>query len=563
MARKVETGIILTASAKGFKKGLDGAGKGLKGLRKGLELTGKSVETFGGTYRAGIDTIFKSVEVFKSVQGLIADTVGKFLEASREFRLKGIDPQIKAIDKFKREAHRTLGAFGDIFTAMYAGIADSLGPLVKDLRLFIQQNRELIGTKIVEFLAATANGFLNVLMPAINVSYRIFSGFKMIVALTSAGFQTLGVQLDKVKRGFTLLRGGILLNEVKDQNAQIKDLIKSYRKVEKAQGRESGRAKTLQKEIMALISARDANLKKIKEIDESAKKQGETIKKAEQMAADATAKAGREILKQEENIKKVEETTKKVQAAISGGIMKAAAAVQKRLQENIRTTNKTQDEQQKAIDERNKKREEAIKRAVELDRKRHEERMRRLEAEKALQAQIGATIGSSVGGAIKDVINGTKSASEAMRDFAISVAQAIVKATILATVQAAVKAGTMSAFGGGIISGVAGGLLSFNTGGYVPGFASGGGVDSVLARLSPGEYVLPKGLVDSIRLGKAPPKAAYNAGGMVNAGAQLPAGGGVNIQMQTFAVPTRGQFRRWYKSSVAPNVQSLKRRGQV
>ena len=150
-----------------------------------------------------------------------------------------------------------------------------------------------------------------------------------------------------------------------------------------------------------------------------------------------------------------------------------------------------------------------------------------------------------------------------MRDFAISVAQAIVKATILATVQAAVKAGTMSAFGGGIISGVAGGLLSFNTGGYVPGFASGGGVDSVMARLTPGEYVLPKGLVDSIRLGKAPPKAAYNTGGMVNAGAQLPAGGGVNIQMQTFAVPTRGQFRRWYKSSVAPNVQSLKRRGQV
>ena len=87
-------------------------------------------------------------------------------------------------------------------------------------------------------------------------------------------------------------------------------------------------------------------------------------------------------------------------------------------------------------------------------------------------------------------------------------------------------------------------------------------MDSIAARLTPGEFVLPKGLVDSIRLGKAPPKASYANGGMVAAGAAAgPAA--VNVQMQTFAVPSRGEFRRWYKSSVAPNVRSMGKRGQL
>lgn len=561
MARKVETGIILTASAKGFKKGLDGAGKGLKGLRKGLELTGKGVESFGSSYRAGIDVIFKSVEVFKSVQGLLQDTVGKFLEASREFRLKGIDPQIKAIDKFKREAHRTLGAFGDIFTAMYAGIADALGPAVKNLRAFIKQNRELIGTKIIEFLAETANTLLSVLGPAINYSYKIFSGFKMIVSLTSAAFAKFRSGVSQVELAFRMLGESQALDKVKEKQEAIAE---SQRKIEKTTRAGNTAFANAEKKRLEVHRQELKELQHEAKLAEQARADAQSASnKAARESAEAQAAATREILQQEKNVKQLEEVVKKVQDSIGKGIVKAAAAAQKRLQETVVTTNKTQDEQQKAIDERNKKREEAIKRAAELAKKRHDEEMRRLEAEKALQAQIGGVIGSSVGGAIKDVISGTKSASEAMRDFAISVAQAIVKATILATIQTAVKAGTMSAFGGGIISGLTGGLLSFNTGGYVPGFASGGGVDSVMARLTPGEYVLPKGLVDSIRLGKAPPKAAYNTGGMVNAGAQLPAGGGVNIQMQTFAVPTRGQFRRWYKSSVAPNVQSLKKRGQV
>ena len=561
MARKVNVGIVFSASTAAFKKGVKGAGQGLKGFRKALELTGKGVESFGANYRAGIDVIFKSVEVFKSIQGLLSDTVGKFLAASREFRLKGIDPQIKAIDKFKREAETTVGAFGDIFTAMFAGVADALGPAVRSLRAFLKTNRELIGTKIVEFLAETANTLLQVLGPAVNYSYRIFSGFKMIVSLTGAALAKFKSGVSQVELAFRMLGESRALDKVKQKQEAIAD---SQRKIEK----------TTRAGNMAFANAEQKRLevhkKELQELQfeaklaEQARADAQSASnKAARESAEAQAAASREILQQEKNVKELEEVIKKVQESLGKGISKAAAAMMKRLREDIKTTNKNQDEQQKAIDKRNAAKAAAAKKAADLAKKRQEEQMRRLEAEKALQAQIGGVIGSSVGGSIKDVISGTKSASDAMRDFVIQLGQAVIKATILATVQTAVKAGTMGAFGGGIISGLVGSLLSFNTGGYVPGFAGGGGVDSVLGRLTPGEYVLPKGLVDSIRLGKAPPKAAYNTGGMVNAGAQLPAGGAVNVQMQTFAVPTRGQFRRWYKSSVAPNVQSLKKRGQV
>ena len=69
-------------------------------------------------------------------------------------------------------------------------------------------------------------------------------------------------------------------------------------------------------------------------------------------------------------------------------------------------------------------------------------------------------------------------------------------------------------------------------------------------------------IVDSIRLGAAPPMASYAAGGLVGASAQLPAPS-VEVKMQTFAVPSRAQFRKWYKGSVAPNVRKMGRRGQL
>jgi len=112
----------------------------------------------------------------------------------------------------------------------------------------------------------------------------------------------------------------------------------------------------------------------------------------------------------------------------------------------------------------------------------------------------------------------------------------------------------------------ASGGKGYALGGLVKRYASGGpvfksmGTDTVPAMLTPGEWVMPKPIVDSIRQGRSPSSGGYAAGGLVPAasGAQAPI-----IQVQTFAVPNKAQFRRWYKDTVQPNRRALARRGQI
>ena len=457
-----------------------------------------------------------------------------------------------------------MGAFGDIFVQVYAGVAKSLRPTVKSLRTFLKANREIIGTKIVEFLVKLSTTFLNVLGPAVNMAYKIFSGFKNILTLGEAAVAGYTSVIEDLYSAIASEQAIYAYQQLYDQEEKIRDIRKERTKVFREAGtRDTEQFKRLTAELEQEMKKRDAlkfTYEKQQLAAENAKASADKASKASQRAQAAAAK---EILQQEKNVKELEKTIERVTKAIESGINKVALSALAELRKEVKSYATTQEEADKKKAEADKKKAEAAKKAVELARKRHEEEMKRLEAERAMQAQIGGIIGGQVAGSIKSVVQGTKSASEAMKDFAIQTAQAVIKATILAGIQTAVKAGTMSAFGGGLFSSLAGGLLSFNNGGYVPGFNSGGGVDSVAARLTPGEFVLPKGIVDSIRLGKAPPKAAYANGGMVQAGAQLPNNQPINIQMQTFAVPSRGQFRRWYKSSVSPNVASLRQRGQV
>jgi hypothetical protein len=90
------------------------------------------------------------------------------------------------------------------------------------------------------------------------------------------------------------------------------------------------------------------------------------------------------------------------------------------------------------------------------------------------------------------------------------------------------------------------------------GFASGGlvtggtsGIDSVPAMLMPGEFVLNRGVVDSIRKGKPPSTpGSYATGGMVT-----PNAGATQIvfapQIQTLSLPTSVQNQRYLRDTVA------------
>jgi len=199
------------------------------------------------------------------------------------------------------------------------------------------------------------------------------------------------------------------------------------------------------------------------------------------------------------------------------------------------------------------------------------EEQRAIEEKKRFHMQLGQVIGQAPITALQDMLAGTKSVGVALRDMVIQLGVAITKMVALRAIQKAVDAGTVGATGGGIASSLLPGLVGliptlvggFNSGGYVKGYASGGGVDSVRAMLTPGEYVLPKKLVDNIRLGQAPARATYATGGLVGGSSSSVGTTEVNVRMQTFAVPSRAEFRRWYKSSVSPNVRKMAQRGQL
>ena len=96
------------------------------------------------------------------------------------------------------------------------------------------------------------------------------------------------------------------------------------------------------------------------------------------------------------------------------------------------------------------------------------------------------------------------------------------------------------------------------------GLVSGGtpGTDSVSALLMPGEFVLPKSTVDSIRQGKPPPTPGrYATGGMVTAG------GGAQIvfapSIQTLALPTSVQNQRYYRDTVSKSRARLAKTGRL
>lgn len=81
-------------------------------------------------------------------------------------------------------------------------------------------------------------------------------------------------------------------------------------------------------------------------------------------------------------------------------------------------------------------------------------------------------------------------------------------------------------FGGGLggtLLGVVGGILGFHDGGLVPGTGRG---DKVPALLEPGEFVLPRDVVDQARRFGARPMLRMQRGGMVPAVAGAGAGGG-------------------------------------
>ena len=554
MAKEITTGIIITADAKPLKKGVQGAKKVLTGLRKGLENAGKGAENMGASYRAGIDVIFKSVEVFKSVQGLITDVFGAFVTASMDLR-KENDRQKKDIKALQNSFKELQALIGDFVLPLILGVADAVKPVIKSFKTWLKVNKQLVGGQLVKYLTDVSMILVKGVAASVITVSKVWNGWKMLISSSKA-----------VLSGFFAM--------TVDGFASVVSAAETF--------------------YRAIGDTTTANV--LKENVKALEAYSDELQDSSDLAIAETARTAQEM----ENLEK---QVKKVQAAIESGIGKAGTAAMKRFKQDVKKRAANWEEleaKKKALEEKAKKEKEtrdklmdaadakALARREAAAQKAADAEKARIEEQKALLKTLGQSMLGNLETALTEIAEGSKKASVAFSDMGKTIITELLKIAaqkaLIALVDTLFSGGMGGFFGiaaGGLGSGgsmpgipsrfAAGppvgpasalSALPFHSGGYVKGFASGGGVDSVRALLTPGEFVLPKGLVDSIRLGKAPPKATYANGGMVADSASL-GPSSINVSMNTFAVPSKGEFRRWYKSSVAPNTRKMGRRGQL
>lgn len=220
------------------------------------------------------------------------------------------------------------------------------------------------------------------------------------------------------------------------------------------------------------------------------------------------------------------------------------------------------------------------KRAAEVeleDRKLQHKRLEEAEKEALKNQNFIATratnfLFNTFSSAFDGVIQGTKTLGQAFvqlgKSIVKAITEAIVKLLLFKALTAIFSGGTSLVAAGpaGALGGLLGGVLGFNKGGMVPKFAGGGfvsggtpGRDSVPAMLTPGEFVLPKNVVDTIKSSIPSTSNKFNTGGLV--GGNNIRGGSNTVVIQTLSVPDRAQFRRQLRDSLVPELKELKRNG--
>lgn len=134
--------------------------------------------------------------------------------------------------------------------------------------------------------------------------------------------------------------------------------------------------------------------------------------------------------------------------------------------------------------------------------------------------QAGMQFGSQVAGALGDAIFRARDLEESLKALGEQLVESLFS-QLIATGFGAIFAGIGGIFAGGTFGGGVKAFFGAHSGGQVPGFAGGGqvgggfpGRDSVLARLEPGEVVIPTHVVRDVQRGVDPTTKAGSSGGL-------------------------------------------------
>jgi len=459
----------------------------------------------------------QAAELFKKFKdmGMIA------IEMTREF-VDANDPLMKSFDESSKTVKKLGANVGIVLIKAFNATVKALKPVIEAIQTWMVANQNLIGTKIVEWVAGFAKGAIVVLAKGILLVSKITSGWAMIWAALKIAVNTYYSALLK------------------------------------------GTAKALEKMAdFAHFLGMDGLEGKLRKASEATKDFGDTFKES----ADNARKELDEVIKSQE---KFEALVKKYGQAAHDAIGVIAVSATKALNTETKVGNLTNEERNEIL-EAQKKKEEALEA---LRKKNRELRAAWAVKEKAfadaenarleaMASKYGA-IGSAIGGAFVTgfaaaeegqdaVAAGFKSmtgqiidtALAAMQDFvtieavkgAASAASNVVGIPIVGPAMAAIAAATAFALIRGFI-----GMAFMARGGMVEGGTPGHDTVPIMAQR--GEMVLSRDQVDRMR----------QDGG-------LGGGGQVTIEMNSQIPAGRAEIKRFVRQNVVPALKDLRKQG--
>lgn len=326
------------------------------------------------------------------------------------------------------------------------------------------------------------------------------------------GVGILRQALDAGGEALSFFAGGA--DEAADAEAKLQEATELTSAALKEQ---EERAKDLEKALRRSQDVADRALKRVRE-------EFERTQKAQQAKLDADE--NKEIDAALKRLAKEQEIQDESKQAEIDAADEAAGAVESMQNENAVALDKLRD---KAAEKENKRDEEALKRARKIASDVFDANKKKAESAKQEMARIQATAvqaAQSILGAFASAFAG---ASDGAKTFGDGLGDVMAKLFGVDRDDGRGSFGT--AFNGftGLLGRVASGgksFLGFSEGGLVPkrfaegGFVTGGqpGRDSVPALLMPGEYVLPKRVVDVIRTASPNMSGRFASGGLVRSG---------------------------------------------
>jgi len=178
MANK-EYGIVLTAK--------DQASAAVKKLSGAMGATTKAVERMGSLgarafsgISIAIITVNQGVELLKSAFGAVSGFVGGSIEAVRELRTE-TNPLVLEMDRLATNSLRTKAALGTAFASALLGISKAFSSVGSGAADFLDKNRKLIATRIVQFLFKIAQALNSGIGEALQLANTVWATMNSVV----------------------------------------------------------------------------------------------------------------------------------------------------------------------------------------------------------------------------------------------------------------------------------------------------------------------------------------------------------------------------------------------